>query len=153
MSNQTKLIDSVIEAFHKSGLLEKLIFVGSWCIYFYRSAFPEGKILKPVITNDIDINTSLLRKSKTKTSIPDFLNSLGFIINFRSNNSIELMHPELKMEFLVPEVGPPNSDPVKLKGFGITAPPLRFLDILERDVISVDYKGMKIHSRVFSLLS
>lgn len=144
MSKQFELIDEVLKALNREGVLNNIIIVGSWCIYFYKHHFEEAKILSNITTLDIDIDVNPLRKEKRKVNVSDIFISLGFDLQFHGDGSILLIHPEIKAEFLVPEIGRPAHDPIKIPGFGITAQPLRWLDLLEKEVITVDYKGMQV---------
>ena len=144
MLNQLELIDQVLEVLNKKGILDNLIIVGSWCLYFYKHHFKEASSLANIRTLDIDIDVNLLRKKKIRIDIPELLNPLGFDIKFHSDDSIILIHPEIKMEFLVSEKGRPTDKPVKLPGFGITAQPLRWLDFLEEEIITVNYKNLHV---------
>jgi len=154
MSKQFELIDEILKALDREGVLDNIIIVGSWCIYFYRHHFEEAKILPNITTLDIDIDVNPLRKEKRKVDIPNIFLSMGFDLRFHGDGSISLIHPEIKVEFLVPEIGRPAHDPIKIPGFGITAQPLRWLDLLEEEVISISYKGMKVkvpHPALFAV--
>ncbi|MCD4784104.1 MAG: nucleotidyltransferase domain-containing protein [Candidatus Eremiobacteraeota bacterium] len=144
MLKQFELVDEILKALDKEGVLVNIIIVGSWCIYFYKHHFEEARILSNITTLDIDIDVNPLRKEKRKVNISDILISLGFDLRFHGDGSISLIHPEIKAEFLVPEIGRPAHDPIKIPGFGITAQPLRWLNLLEEEVITVDYKGMQV---------
>lgn len=97
---QSELVEKVLKALNEAQLLSNLVFVGSWCIHFYRHHYHE-KFLEPIRTTDIDVN--LLLKSKHPVSIPDLLEPLDFEVKFAGNNFIFLVHPALKIEFLSPE--------------------------------------------------
>ena len=144
MLKQYELIDKILKALDEEGVLENIIIVGSWCIYFYKRHFDEAKILSNITTLDIDIDVNPLRKEKKKVDISDILVPLGFDLNFHGDGSISLIHPEIKAEFLVPEIGRPAHDPIKIPGSGITAQPLRWLDLLEKEIITVNYKGLSV---------
>ena len=45
----------------------------------------------------------------------------------------------------MPEIGKPVDGVVTLENFGITAQPLRWLDILEKDYLTTDYKGIPVN--------
>lgn len=140
---QSELVEKILRVLNEAELLNNLVFVGSWCIHFYRHYFQE-KFLEPVRTTDIDIDVNLLLKAKNPVSIPDLLEPLDFEVKFAGDNFIFLVHPALKIEFLSPEKGRNKDKPLKLPGFGITAQPLRFLELLEKEVITTDYKGLPV---------
>lgn len=125
---QPELVEEILKVLNEAELLNNLIFVGSWCIHFYRHHFHET-FLEPIRTTDIDIDVNLLLKVKHPVSIPDLLEPLDFEVKFAGDNFIFLVHPALKIEFLSPEKGR-NRDK-----------PLRFLELLEKEVITTHYKG------------
>ena len=132
MSEQYEVIDSVLRELNKEGLLEHFIIIGSWCIHFYRAHFGKTFAVSPLKTLDMDMNVSFLSRIKKNVDIPELLKPLGFDIQFYNDGSICLLHPAIKIEFLVPEKGRCADGPLKLSGFNITAQPLRFLNFLEK---------------------
>ncbi len=144
MSTQYEVVDSVLETLHREGILGHLIIVGSWCTWFYRHHFGEGFRVSPLRTLDIDIDVNLLRKARAQADIPALLAPLGFDILHYNDGSMSLIHPAIKIEFLVPEKGRGADGPLVLKSFKITAQPLRFLSLLEEELLVVDYRGMKV---------
>jgi len=141
MSEQFELIDEFLKNLDREGILDRIIIVGSWSVHFYKHGFEEAKILSNITTLDIDINVSPLRKKKEKIDIADILVSLGFDLNFHGDGFISMVHPIIKAEFLVPEIGRPAHNPVKIHGFGITAQPLRWLDLLETEKTPEESSG------------
>ena len=55
-----------------------------------------------------------------------------------------MVHPELIIEFLVPETGRGTSKPYPLPELAMNAKRLRFLGLLESDTITVDFNGLKV---------
>ena len=67
---------------------------------------------------------------------------------------MKLMHPELIVEFLVPEKGKGSDRPYPLPQLGMNAQPLRFLDYLLQNTIRIEAEGLKInvpHPAAFAL--
>lgn len=144
-AEQNKLIDRVFKVLNKAGVLERLIVVGSWCVYFYVHHFKYERISR-LRTTDIDFDVDLLLKTKSNVvNIPNLLKSLNFEIQFAGDNSIFLVNPDLKIEFLASEIGRGTDKPLRLSGFGITVQPLRFLDMLRNEILTVNYKGMPVN--------
>jgi hypothetical protein len=135
----------VLRKLHENGILDKIIFIGSWCIHFYRWKYDEAKNLSEIKTRDIDIDVSPLLKIKAAVDIPTLLEPLDFEMKFAGDNFTFLIHPALKIDFLSPEIGKSREGPLKLPGFGITAQLIRFLDLLEREIITIDYKGLRVN--------
>lgn len=144
MSEQTELVYEILKTLSKESLLDRLIIIGSWAVYFYRHHFKEAKMLSIIRTTDIDIDVNLLKKTKPGVNITNLLKTLGFDIQFHGDGSMSLIRPELKVEFLVPEIGKGSESPLSLPGYGITAQPLRYLELLEKKVINIDYFGIPV---------
>lgn len=142
-----------------------MIIIGSWTVFFYRHHFKEAEVISPLRTRDIDIDVSQLKKAKTTAIIPDLMKEIGFEIIFHGDGSISLTNDKVYdesgktlpfgMDFLVPEIGKESDKPIKIPGFGITAQPLRYIDLLEKEIITVDYKGLQVkvsHPAYFGIL-
>lgn len=144
MLNQSELVNRILKALGEKGLLENLIVVGSWCIYFYKHHFKEADVLPPIRTRDIEFDVSLLRKAPQKIDMSELFKELDFEIDFQGEGFIRFLHPSLIIEFLVPERGKGSSEPFKLPGFGINAIPLRYLSLLEEEIITINYYGLPV---------
>ena len=77
--------------------------------------------------------------------LPALLEDLGFVLEHSfPEGYVRLIHPELILEFLVPEAGRGTSKPYPLTELGVNAQRLRFLGLLEWDTIVVDFGGLKV---------
>jgi len=73
------------------------------------------------------------------------LEDLGFVLEHSfPEGYVRLIHPELILEFLVPEAGRGTSKPYPLTELSVNAQRLRFLGLLESDTIVVDFSGLKV---------
>jgi hypothetical protein len=93
-------------------------------------------------------------KFKKKINIPEMLRDLGFIEDFHRKGLIRLNHPELIIEFLVPEKGIGRDTPYNLPELGINAQALRFLDFLIDNTIKLEFDNLKLnlpHPAAFGL--
>ena len=71
------------------------------------------------------------------------LSGMGFVVQFKGRQGlVQLMHPELLVEFLVPETGRGSDKPVALPLLGVNAQPLRFLNFLTGQIIRLDCDGL-----------
>jgi len=143
MLNQFELVDQILTKLNKYRILEDIIIVGSWCIYFYKHHFKDEE-LPGIRTTDIDINVNLLRKSKISVNIPEILKPLDFEIDFHGEGAMSLIHSFLTIDFFVPDTGSGIEGFVNLPGLGVNASPLRYMEMLEKETITIDYKGMMI---------
>ncbi len=154
MQKKYALFLNVLRKFHDAGVLEDVVLVGSWCMHFYQRYFPRG-IYQPMIrTTDIDFLVPRPTRLKKKIHLPSLLEEEGFIVTFNSQGFMRLEHPELIVEFLVPEKGKGTDKPYPLPSLGMNAQTLRFLDFLAGHTILVESDGLKIklpHPAAFGL--
>lgn len=143
--NQYKLCIEVLRKLENVGILKNIIIIGSWCIPFYSEYFDKVKYLPSIKTRDIDFLLPLPLRIKTKIDIAELLKDMGFVIGFKSSQGyIKLEHPELIIEFLVPEKGKGLNKPYPLPELGINAQSLRFLDFLINNTICVKVENISI---------
>lgn len=136
---QFDLCINVLRRFHRVGLLDHLVLIGSWCVVFYEDYFrSSGLDLPSLRTRDIDFLVPRPAKLKERIDVPGLVEDLGFTVVRQSNGLIRLNHPDLVLEFLVPERGAGQDAPVALPKFGMNAVALRFLNMLIDDVIQVE---------------
>jgi len=144
--SQYKLCIEVLERLNKIGLLNELILIGSWCMPFYEEYFKDVDYAFGIRTRDIDFLVPIPAKIKISVDIPKLLKDLGFVVSFKGEAGfIKLEHPDLIIEFLVPERGKGIEKPVSLRGLGVNATALRFLDLLCLNTIRVNVKDFKIN--------
>jgi hypothetical protein len=145
----------VLSRFSKKGLLNKLVLVGSWCLYFYEDFFAGLHYTPAIRTRDIDLVVPLPPKIKKEVDIPKLLEDLGFVVGFvGSKGYMRLNHPDLIVEFLVPERGKGSDKPYQLKNLGVNAQPLRYLDFLTANTMRVKIDNMIVnvpHPAAFAL--
>ena len=154
MKNQYDLCLEVLNRLQKAAILEKVIVIGSWCIYFFRSYFNDSSYSSSVRTRDIDFLVPIPTKFEKKNDISEMLKDLGFLEDFRRKGLIRLNHPELIIEFLVPERGKGRDSPYPLPELGINAQALRFLDFLVENTIELEFENLKLklpHPAAFGL--
>lgn len=138
--NQHNLCLEILRRFHREGILDNFILIGSWCVFFYKNYFSSNQHIERITlkTRDIDFLIGTPSKIKHKVDIPKLLEDLGFIVVFKGDKGyIKLDHPDLILEFLVPERGKGFDGPHKIPALGINATALRFLDFLSSNTIKV----------------
>jgi len=94
---------------------------------------------------DIDFLIPLPTKFSDNIRIVDLLEDLGFIEEYKgSKGYMKISHPDLIVEFLVPERGHGHDKPYSIPQLSINAVPLRFLDFLAENTISITAEGLRI---------
>ncbi len=142
---QKDLCIEILHRLDKTGILKHIILVGSWCTFFYKDFFAGRKYMVSLTTRDIDLLIPEPRYIHAKVNIAELLKDLGFVIGFTgSEGYIRLEHPELIIEFLVPERGRATNKPYPLPQLGLNAQALRFLDFLNQNTIQCSLDSMKI---------
>lgn len=129
-SSQYELCQEVLRRLRDEGALERLVLVGSWCLLLYRDYFKGVGPVHAVKTRDMDFLILPPASKRPSINIPLVLDDLGFISSFRgSEGYLMLQHPELMIEFLVPERGRGERGARDIPELGVNAQPLRFMDI------------------------
>lgn len=137
---QSELCLEILRRFNKAGILKDFILIGSWCVYFYKDYFSDVPYIDQatIKTRDIDFlinNPSCIRQ---EVNVPMLLKDLGFVTTIRgSRGYVKLDHPDLLLEFLVPEKGKGTDKPHPLPKLGMNAVALRFLSFLSANTIKV----------------
>ena len=105
--------------------------IGSWCLYFYRIEFGKSDQIQAVRTLDLDFLIPANRKISKEIDVPEILKQMGFIPTFnRSTSLIVYDHPDLRIEFLIPELGRGHNHPQTIEKLHIKAQGLRYLNLL-----------------------
>ena len=145
---QYELCIEVLRRLEKSKLLNNIVLIGSWCIPFYKEYFSNIAYTSSIRTRDIDFLVPNPAKIKIKVDLPNLLKDLGFIVGFYGRKGyIKLEHPELIIEFLVPDRGRGIDRPYPLTQLGLNAQALRFLDFLSASPIHLNIEGVSVSLR------
>lgn len=132
-----KLCFEVLNRLNNAGVLSQVVLIGSWCIYFYSHYFKSKSYSSFIRTTDIDFLIPIPPKFKKELNLLNLVEDLGYIEEFKGlKGYIKLAHPDLTIEFLVPERGRALDQPYPIPQLGINAQALRRLDFLiENSVI------------------
>ncbi|MBI5874161.1 MAG: hypothetical protein HZB36_08535 [Candidatus Omnitrophica bacterium] len=144
---QSDLCFEILRRFHKENILDDLILIGSWCIYFYKDYFDNVPYIDraAIRTRDIDFLIDKPARIKHAVNIPELLKDLGFVTILKGREGyVKLDHPDLMLEFLVPEKGKGTDKPVPLTKLGMNAVALRFLSMLTENVIKIKIEDFDI---------
>jgi hypothetical protein len=140
-----ELFHNILLKFHLSGILENVILIGSWVLPVYKSYFNESQEIPVLRTSDVDFLIPNPPKIGDKVNIPELLKEFDFEEQFSLlGNQTKLVHPDLEIEFLIPEIGRKKDSSVMIKEYNITAQPLRYLYFIQDHTIKVNYKNMNL---------
>ncbi len=143
--SQYELCIEVLRRLDKASLLKNIVLVGSWCTLFYKEFFGRTRYMESLKTRDMDLLIPQPTIIKTKVDVAELLKDLGFVVGFTgSKGYTRLEHPQLIVEFLVPERGKGSDKPYPLPQLGLNAQALRFLDFLARKTITTKVADVTI---------
>jgi len=146
--NQYELCLEILRRFHQKKLLGNLVLIESWCMVFYKEYFypNEKSEFETIKTRDIDFLIPAPSKITHKTDVPELMKDLGFVTTIAgSKGIIRLDHPDLILEFLVPERGRGQEKPVDLPQLGMNAVALRFLSFLTDNIIPLKVEDFYLY--------
>ena len=144
-SVQFEIILEILKRFQTAGILDKLVLIGSWCVYFYRHGSVLLKGLPAPRTTDIDFLVPRPFRFEKVTDVPAILEELGFAPTFHGMNGLAVYdHPELRLEFLVPEIGRGSSEPVAIRALHVTAQGIRYLNFLSSYVVTIMHHSLAV---------
>ena len=143
--SQYNLCVEVLHRLDKAEILKHVVLVGSWCTIFYKDFFTGKKYMTSLTTRDVDLLIPQPKYIEAKVDVAELLKDLGFVVGFTgSQGYIRLEHPELIIEFLVPERGKGSDKPFSLPQLGLNAQALRFVEFLSQDVIRLEVGSIKV---------
>jgi hypothetical protein len=93
-------------------------------------------------------------KLKGRVDLPVLFEDLGFVIDFSRKGAFRLVHPELIIDFVVPETGKGDDKPFPIPQLGLNAQKLRFLEILFENPIKIEIDNVTLtlpHPAAFAL--
>lgn len=128
MKDNYKLFHDILSVFHRAGVLENVIVIGSWALPIYKNYFNDSPQIPILRTSDIDFLFPNPPKIDNKVNIPELLGKYGFEEQFSLiSNHIKYVHPDLEIEFLIPEIGKERKSPIMISEYNVTAQPMRYL--------------------------
>jgi len=145
MEEKSDLAFAVLESLQKVGILSDLILIGSWCHLFYKHYFNDAPEIPLVRTLDMDFLIPRQRRTHKEVDVPQLLSQMGFetVVSYPSGYK-KFIHPDLTVEFLIPELGRGADGVYEIKHLNINAQPLRFLNILQDYVTEINFKGISV---------
>lgn len=138
-----KLISEILKVFERNNLFhEGIELIGSWCFYLYQRHL--GAQSFPLRTQDIDFLIPNPFKGNEHADFIRQLEALGFQSDFKRDGSLYLWNADLKIEFITPEKGRGSDKAIRFKKLGLSAIPLRFVNLLLEDPIQITENGIKV---------
>ncbi len=142
---QFDVLLELLQKFEQEGILKNVMLIGSWCLFFYRSAVWENSNLPVIRTLDADFLIPNQRNFRREVDLPSILKEMGFVPTFyRSSDWVVYDHPELRVEFLIPELGKGHDKAQEIKKLHVKAQGLRYLNLLADHPRSISYKGLSL---------
>ena len=120
--------------------------IGSWCLPLYRAALEKADTLPTLHTADADLLIPHQRAIGREINVSALLKEMGFVQTLVGFSGwIVYDRPELRVEFLVPELGKGRDKARSIKEWHITAQGLRYLNLLADHPRKLVYKGLSVH--------
>ena len=145
MENRFEMFLEILGKFHDCGLLDELVLIGSWCMPFYKKLLSGSGYSPTIRTRDVDFAIPQPAKIKSRADVGAILKDEGFVTDFRQEDGfVRYLHPELIVEFLVPEKGRGTDRPVEIPSIGVNAQALRYLNFLLENTVIAEYEGVRM---------
>ena len=146
MENQERLFIEILTAFERSGILRDLILIGGWCPILYREWFHHPPEISLLRTADIDFLIRNPPNIRREVNISALLQELGFdLLTDYVSGHAKYSHPELDVEFLIPELGKGQDAPYLIQRLHINAQGLRYLSMLQDSVMTIRYHDIAVN--------
>lgn len=154
-TKQYSLCLEVLRRLDSVGILSRMVLIGSWCLVAYREYFRSVGALHAIRTRDIDFLVPPSSVFPVNVNVPELMKDLGFLVGFRGEQgAMMLEHPELMIEFLVPDRGRGGHMTRDLPQLGMNAQALRYMDIALMKTLPLNIGGIPVivpHPAAFAL--
>ena len=156
MQTNKHLFDRVLIELDKAGVLTEMMLIGSWVLPVYREYFHNPPEIPLLRTTDLDFLISNPPKIKKSCDISNILKRLSFEKEISvMGGFVKFVHPELEVEFLIPELGRGQKTAYSIRELGISAQPLRYMNIFYDFKLIIEYNNIRIcvpEPAVFALM-
>ena len=143
--SQYELCSEVLRRLEREGVLRHVVIIGSWCMLSYGEYFRDVEYHAAVRTRDLDILVPVPARFTRTVDVQVLLRDLDFVTGFRGEHGcIVFTHPDLSLEFLVPEQGRGSDKPYPLPALGANAQRLRYLGFLLEKTILGRLGGVRV---------
>jgi len=156
VESDESLFLKIIEKLDTGNVLQHIVLIGSWVLPLYKAYFDDDPEVPVLRTTDVDFLLEMPPNISNRFDIPIALLELGFEPEWSiEGDYCKYVHPDMEVEFLIPELGRGIGNAVKITELGISAQPLRFLSLAHTRSMYVTYHGYNIRvpePEVFVLL-
>lgn len=136
-------VGKILKVFSDNGLFEEGVeLIGSWCFQLYQKHLGAPRF--PLLTQDIDFLIPNPFRGQEHKDFLDQLSALGFSHSFRKDGSLYLWTADFKIEFITPNKGRGVDSAIFVKQLGLRAIPLRFVNFLLEDPITIKEGEIKV---------
>lgn len=142
--NNYRIFDAVIKRLHDEGILNDIVLIGGWCLYLYRILYKKPPEITALRTSDIDLLVPRKIRLTKKCDLLAVLKELGFEILYDPKGHVKFTREDFDVEFLTPEIGSGSDKPYEFKQLNMNAQQLRYLRILQDNVITINYQGSPV---------
>jgi len=142
--NNYRIFDAVIKRLHAEGVLNDMVLIGGWCLYLYRILYKNPPEIIALRTSDIDLLVPRKIRLSKKCDLASVLKEMGFEILHDLEGHIKFTREDFDVEFLTPEIGAGSDKPYEFKQLNLNAQQLRYLTILQDNVITMNYQGSPV---------
>lgn len=142
---QSDILSELLRRFSQERILDEVMLIGSWCLAVYRSALAGTGNFPVIRTLDADFLIPNPKGLKREVDIPVLLKELGFVpTHYRSSGWVVYDHSELRVEFLIPELGRGSDSAHEIKKLHVKAQGLRYLNLLADHPRRLPYTGLSV---------
>lgn len=145
MAGDDELFLTIIDRLAQGGVLTDIVLIGSWVLPIYRAYFNDAPEIPVLRTTDVDFLVGMPPKVRREFDVPAALSELGFEPEWALQGGYcKYVHPEMEIEFLIPEQGRGAGGSISVDALRIQAQPLRFLSLAYDWSMVVQYQGYDI---------
>lgn len=145
MEERFRLFFHILSELSKEGVLQNLILIGGWCQNVYKEYFGNPLEISTLRTADVDFLISNPPNIGKEANLPQVFKRIGFDEEFSIlNGYTKYVHPELEIEFLIPEMGRGKNKPYRIRELNVQAQGLRYLNLLQDHTLEILFHGITI---------
>lgn len=143
--SQLDVFVRLLRRLDQEGVLSHVMLIGSWCLPLYRTALDKASAMPVLRTSDADILIPHQRLIRREVDVSALLKEMGFVQTpVGSSGWVVYDRPELRVEFLAPELGKGHDHALSIRKWHINAQRLRYLNLLADYPRKLLYKGLSV---------